>query len=140
VRGWRSPRMEAAAAIRRKTRDGGGAPVIGAGHTTRGQMGGLPSALKLQKLSRGKGNGNGRSVAPYRSRGGRSGVRSDARWRREKGGGVWPVAARKRQARAAIDEQRRRSLGAWVIVGRPVWAWPREQCFFYLFQKKIKSI
>jgi hypothetical protein len=48
VRGWRSPRMEAAAAIQRKTRDGGGAPVIGAGHTARGQMGGLPSALSCR--------------------------------------------------------------------------------------------
>lgn len=62
--------MGAAAVIRHKTGDGGGALVIRAGHTTRGQMGGLLGAMKQRKLSREKGNNNGRSVAPCRSRGG----------------------------------------------------------------------
>jgi hypothetical protein len=53
-----------AVAIQRKTSDGGGALVIGAGHMARGWMGGLPGALKRQKLSRGMGNGNGHSVSP----------------------------------------------------------------------------
>jgi hypothetical protein len=145
VRGWRSSRMEVAATIQCKTDDGGGAPVIGAGHTTRGRMGGLPGALKRQTFSRGKGNSNGCSVAPCRSRGvdgEERGVQSDVRWRREKGaaqrqrgGGAWPIVARKPPAQAVVDEQARRSLGVWVVVGRPAWVWPREQCLFYLFQK-----
>jgi hypothetical protein len=131
--GWRSPRMKAAAVIQHKTGDGGGAPVIGAGHKARGRMGGLPCALKRQKLSRGKGNGSGRSVAPCRSRGGGGNVE-------ERGGGARPTAACKRRAQMAVSEQGRRSPGVWAIVGHPAWAWPKEQCPFLFIQKKFKSI
>jgi hypothetical protein len=52
--GWHPPWMEMTTMIRRKTGDGGGAPVTCAGHTTHGQMGGLPSAPNRWKLTRGK--------------------------------------------------------------------------------------
>jgi hypothetical protein len=50
MRGWHSLRMEAVAAIQRQTGDGGGAPIIGSGHTAHGRMGGLPGAPNWREL------------------------------------------------------------------------------------------
>jgi hypothetical protein len=79
TRGWRSPRMEAVAAIRRKTGDGGDAPVIEAGHTTHGWMGGLPGAPNRWEFVRGRKNGDGRSVASLRRDRGENGGAAGAR-------------------------------------------------------------
>jgi hypothetical protein len=126
--GWRSPRMKAAAVIQHKTGDGGGAPVIGAGHKARGRMGGLPCALKRRKLSRGKGNGSGRSVAPCRSRGGGGNVE-------ERGGALG------RQQRVSDGRKwRSASRGGGVRACGPSWVvrrglGPKSSAPFYLFKK-----
>jgi hypothetical protein len=113
--GWHPPWMEMTTMIRRKTGDGGGAPVTCAGHTAHGQMGGLPGAPNRWKLTRGKKT----VMGARRPRCGSSEEKIERKW-----GPVWAhLAEKKRKGLAHVAQRTRGGGGGKTCVrGRRV-AW-----------------